>query len=751
MKLYVCFLWHMHQPYYRDPETGTYILPWVRLHAINDYVALPRIFRASPAVRHTFNLVPSLLIQVVDYVERGAEDTFLTISRKRALDLTDDEQRFLLRNFFAAFPPTMILPHPRYAELFHRREAALRAVGMTGAHGGFGSSEYRDLMTLFNLTWFHPLHRKEDKDLSRLWRKGRAYTEQDKSYVLDRQIALMADLLPEYRKVMDEDGGELSTTPMYHPILPLLVSSRAARDAHPGTPLPKTHFRYPADAQEQLKRGKEAFRAFFGADPAGLWPSEGSISPAVLDLAVQAGFRWTATDETLLARSLGRVVHRDADGVPAEPDWLYTPHTASTKSGDIPVLFRDHHLSDLIGFEYSRWNSADAVNNFVHKIGRIYSKLSSLPRNIRRDAYVVPVILDGENAWEYYPDHGEPFLRMLMDRCGRMSPQVSFVTVSEALSRAGAAPKLPSIPTGSWIDGTFGIWIGHPEDHAAWEALARARNLFQLQAERFRRAGVPFPPDLNEAYEHLLVAEGSDWCWWYGEEHFTPHGPEFDRLFRHHIKAAYRRMGEAPPDALDIPILKPDRMPGGASFLPSPRHYIRPRINGRISSYFEWSGATRYVPSSESGAMHRAGHGIMSFLHYGFDESQIFLRIDFNASAMEELAVGIEVDVLFSRKDRKVSLLLHADRRTMQPFMGKIEDDLVALNARAHPETLSAAYQKVLELGIPFRELGCESDERIEFFITISPEGAIGERWPMYGHFIAELPGPHFEERMWEV
>jgi alpha-amylase/alpha-mannosidase (GH57 family) len=750
LKLYVCFLWHMHQPYYRDPETGTYILPWVRLHAIKDYVALPRIFRDSPGVRHTFNLVPSLLIQVIDYVERGAEDTFLAVSRRNALELTDDEERFLLRNFFSAFPPTMILPHPRYAELFHRREAALQAVGKSSAHKGFGATEYRDLMTLFNLTWFHPLHREEDKDLSRLWKKGRAYTEQDKNYVLDRQIALMASVLPEYKKMMEVDGGELSTTPMYHPILPLLVTSQAARDAHPDTPLPKTLFSYPADAQEQLRRGKGSFRSFFGIEPAGLWPSEGCISPAVLDLAVQADFAWTATDEILLARSLGRAIHRDSDGVPLEPDLLYTPYTASTKSGEIRIFFRDHHLSDLIGFEYPRWNSTDAVNNFAQKIGKIYERLSSLPRNDRKEAYVVTVILDGENAWEYYPDHGEPFLRMLMDRCGRMSPQVSFVPFSEALRHVDA-PQLPSIPTGSWIDGTFGIWIGHPEDHAAWEALSRARNLFQLHSERFRRAGLPIPTHLGAAYEHLLVAEGSDWCWWYGEEHFTPHGPEFDRLFRHHIKAAYREMGETPPDALDIPILKPDRMPGGTRFLPSPRYYIHPRINGRVSSYFEWSAATRYIPSVESGAMHRAGHGIMLSLRYGFDESQIFLRVDFSPSALDELPVTVEVDVLFPVKNRKVSVLIHADRRTMQSFMGKIEDDLIAMNARAHPESLAAAFHKVLELGIPFRELGCENDERIEFFITISPEGSIGERWPMFGHFVAELPGPHFEERMWEV
>ncbi len=245
MKVSLCFLWHMHQPYYKDPETGTYILPWVRLHAIKDYVALPRIFRRFPAVKHTFNLVPSLLIQLIDYAEHGAEDIFLTLSRKNALDLTRDEEAFLLRNFFSAFPPTMILPQPRYAELYRGQDAARRAIEKPGTPGEFGASEYTDLMTLFNLAWFHPLLIEEDRELSRLWRKGSGYTEGEKAYVLNRQLEIVATVIPEYRKLASEDGGELSSTPMYHPILPLLVDTHSARDALPGAVLPKVPFAYP--------------------------------------------------------------------------------------------------------------------------------------------------------------------------------------------------------------------------------------------------------------------------------------------------------------------------------------------------------------------------------------------------------------------------------------------------------------------------------------------------------------------------
>src|SRR4030042_281960 len=263
MKLYLCFFWHHTQPYYQDPETGNHILPWVRLHAVKDYVALPRLFREFPAVRHTFNLVPSLLIQVQDYVEHGREDVLLSLSRKNSLDLSNEEEEFLLRNFFAAHAPTMILPQPRYAELYGRREAALRVVGKSGASSGFGASDYTDLMTLFNLTWFHPMLREEDAYLARLWRKGSGYTERDKVYVLDRQIDIMATVIPEYRKVAENDGGGNTSTPMYHPILPPLIDNRSAQDALPGALLPRGPFACPEGAVEQIFRGRGGLHSLF--------------------------------------------------------------------------------------------------------------------------------------------------------------------------------------------------------------------------------------------------------------------------------------------------------------------------------------------------------------------------------------------------------------------------------------------------------------------------------------------------------
>lgn len=745
----------MHQPYYKDPETGSYILPWVRLHAIKDYAALPVIFRGHPGVRHTVNLVPSLLVQVRDYVENGADDVFLSVSRKNALDLTKAENEFLLRNFFSAYAPTMILPQQRYADLFRGHEAALRSLGRkNGGSGGYGASEYTDLATLFNLTWFHPLFREEDPELSRLWRKGSGYTEREKHYVLDHQIEVMGRVIDEYRKLSREDGGELSSSPMYHPILPLLIDNRSALDALPGAALPSLPFSWPADARSQLERGRGVFHDLFGSNPAGLWPSEGSISPAALEMACETGFRWAATDEILLGRAFGKSVKRDPDGTPVEPDWFYRPYAAVTKRGSIPVFFRDHHLSDLIGFEYSRWDAHDAANNFVQNIKRIHDRLSSFKSGASDNEYVIPVILDGENAWEYFHDSGVTFLNALLSKLEQLKPYIEFITLSDALDEIKDIRELPSIPTGSWIDGTFHIWIGHREDHAAWEMLSRARALLESKSRRLSPEGKEEPPDLKNAREYLMVAEGSDWCWWYGDDHFTPHGPEFDRLFRNNIKAAYNAMGVMPPDSIDIPIIKTDKVAQEKNVIPAPRSYIQPRIDGVVTSYFEWNSAKRVVPAPGFGTMHRAGEVILSCFYYGFSIDEIFLRFDLDKGVVENLR-EIELEVLFQEKSVKFN-------STLDPISGRFvysferigestSETVSAQETQKEPGNVRAAFGKVLEVAIPFDSLDCALDGSIEFFVTIRIAESFGERWPVYGNYSAELPGKDFAERMWHT
>jgi len=747
-------MWHMHQPYYKDPFSGSYILPWVRLHAIKNYVAIPRIFRNYPYIRHTFNLVPSLLIQVKDYVENGASDAFLDVSRKNALDLSKEEQEFILKNFFSAFPPTMILPQPRYAELFRGQESALRSLGGGGGAGAYGSSEYTDLVSLFNLTWFHPVLRGEDPELSRLWKKGGGYTEGEKNYILDRQIQVMGEVFEEYRKLEVEDGGELSSTPMYHPILPLLIDNRSARDARPDAPLPNRPFAYPRDARRQIEKGREVFQDMFGAYPRGLWPSEGSVSPAAIEMAVSSGFQWVATDEALLSKALGRSIYRDANGVPHEPSWFYRPYSVQTGSGEIKMVFRDHHLSDLIGFEYSRWDANDAANNFIHTLRMIYDKIESCGSGLSHKDFIVPVILDGENAWEYYYDSGTYFLNVLLRKLSDLHPNIECLPIGEAISQVKSAEILPKVPTGSWIDGTFNIWIGHNEDHKAWDMLSRARSVWELKAIPFENQGTPMPEALKKAEEHLFVAEGSDWCWWYGDDHFTPHGPEFDLLFRNNLKAAYLMMGLDVPDILEIPIITKEKASESKNIVAAPGAYIHPNIDGLVTSYLEWSAAATYDADSGFGSMHRAGRLMLTSFCYGFDKKVLYFRFDLESAAME-YAKEFEFEVLFPAKNRKIhGEISMADKTSRWSFLetgeagGATQDAFIEASNSAG-NSIEAAFNKVIEIGVPVSLLNCHEDKQIEFFLVIQPKGTIGERWPLYGTFSAELAGPDFERRNW--
>jgi hypothetical protein len=471
-------------------------------------------------------------------------------------------------------------------------------------------------------------------------------------------------------------------------------------------------------------------------------------------MAAGSGFRWAATDEILLARAFGKTVVRDPEGIPLEPDWFYRPYAAVTKNGTIPVFFRDHHLSDLIGFEYSRWDAHDAANNFIHNIKRIYDRLSSGKSGVSDNEYVIPIILDGENAWEYFHDSGELFLDNLLSKLEQLRPNIESITMSEAITEVGRVRELPSIPTGSWIDGTFHIWIGHPEDHAAWEMLSRARTLMESKSVPFTKAGKEEPPDLQKARDYLMVAEGSDWCWWYGDDHYTPHGPEFDRLFRHNIKAAYKAMGVIHPDSIDIPIIKTDRIVQEKNVILAPRSYIQPRIDGVVTSYFEWNSARKVVPDPGFGAMHRAGHVILFCFYYGFSVDEIFFRFDLDKVAVKSVH-EIELEVLFQEKSVKFSSILGpADGRFTFSLVkiGESEGETISTKVIAKDSgNVRAAFGNVLELAIPFESLDCGRDERLEFFVTIRIPGSFGERWPIYGTFSAELPGTDFTERMWHA
>src|SRR5947207_198147 len=535
----VAFCWHMHQPYYEDLVTREHILPWVRLHALKDYYGMVAILREFPDIRMTFNLVPSLLVQLQAFADDRARDRYLELSLKPADALNYRDVDFILDNFFHAQREHMIDVYPRYAELLAKRGgAAPTPEDRRVAAGRFTVDDIRDLQVWQKLAWIDPFYLDGDPRVRALVAKGRGFSEADKMVLRQVELEILNRVIPEYRDAAARGQIEISASPFYHPILPLLCDTDIYLRTHPSSRMPRERFRHPEDASRQLSSAVALHERLFGRRPVGLWPSEGSVSDAMVPLVAAAGFQWMATDEEILAKSIAREFTRDRYGNVENPEALYRAYRVG-RDAQVGCGFRDHTLSDLIGFSYASWNPETAADNFVQRLADAGARYAARTNGAEATVFV---ILDGENAWEHYEGQGRPFLRALYKRLGS-DPALKTVTMAEACG----APRdtMPSIFPGSWINADFYIWIGHADDHRAWSQLADARRVVESAA------GVS-PDAMARAWEEMLIAEGSDWFWWYGDDHSSDHDLVFDELFRRHVRNIYRALGAPAPEELFV-------------------------------------------------------------------------------------------------------------------------------------------------------------------------------------------------------
>ena len=623
-KVHLVLLWHMHQPQYRDPETGCYVLPWTRLHALKDYWGMVKILEDFPKFHATFNMVPSLCLQLEEYASGQFNEPWFHLAFRDAEQLTREEKAEILQRAFQVNHERLLTRWPRFLELYEWS----RPAGGAQAQVTFTPRDWRDLQLLSQLAWMDEEWIASDPAINALSAKGKDFSERDKATLKKKQLEYLKIVLPIYREAASRGQIEISTTPFYHPILPLICDSDIARVANPSTPLPRRAYRRPEDAREQLRRAIEYHERIFGVRPAGLWPSEGSVSDQTLTIAAEEGFRWFGTDEGVLGRTLNVGFFRESSGLPANADKLYQPWRVQMGSSGITGLFRDHHISDLIGFVYSRMDSKAAAAD-------LHGRLRAIGDRVQADhPLTVCLFLDGENAWEYYPSHGREFLREFYRR---IQDDVDFraLTASEAIAVAGDdIARTSRIFPASWINANFDVWIGHAEDVQAWELLWDAREVYGKAEEALAqgRGDAPTAEALKQAKESLLAAEGSDWCWWYGPEHSTANDAEFDALYRKHLTAIYRALAQIAPDELAKPI---KRQPERALHL-SPSEYLRVDVNGRDSSYFEWLGAALYAPERRSGAMHGRTYYLRE-LRYGFEQERFCVRVDAFPEALAEL------------------------------------------------------------------------------------------------------------------
>ncbi len=609
--LRVIILWHQHQPFYKDLVTGEYRLPWVRLHALKDYYGMVKLLDEFPNVHQTFNLVPSLITQIQDYVDGTAHDPFLKVAARPAKDLTTTERRFALQYLFQANPVHMIGRYPRYQALWERFRGAGDSPERADKY--FQAQDFTDLQVLSQIAWFDEFFR-EDPEIAALIKKGHGYSLEDQAFVIARQCELVGQVIPAHAAAAQQGRIEISTSPFYHPILPLVCDTNMGAASAPGLPLPQNRFRHPEDAREQLRRGLDLHQQVFGVRPVGVWPSEGSVSEEVLTIAQDLGVKWMATDEGVLGRSLGFNFARDCDGrlSAAGAEKLYTIHRFENGSTQMHMVFRDHTISDLVGFVYSGMPAQDAANHLIHNIWQAARPVLDLGRDA-----VVSIILDGENAWEYYPRAGREFLRRFYDKL-QNERGIEAVTVSGAIARHRDFGELTSLVPGSWINANFNVWIGAPEDNRSWDYLYQAR---QFYAETSGRAS---DAQRKLALEELFIAEGSDWNWWYGPEHHSANDREFDELYRKHLSNVYQALGATPPDYLAQPISGVETRP---QYTPQ-TSYIHPRITGDMVRYFEWMGAAVHTADHRAGAMH-GKQFLVACVHTGIDEDFVYGRMDF--------------------------------------------------------------------------------------------------------------------------
>ena len=591
--LNLAFIWHMHQPDYRD-SSGVMTMPWVFLHGIKDYYEMPWLLARQAGIKATFNITPPLIEQLGLYDDPLRNDAFLALWSKAPGTLGEDERAWMIKMCKSAQFDTMVRPLPRYEALYR--------------HETYDDGELLDMQVLFMLAWCGNYLRQNNDVVKTLLRKGKAFKQTDKGVLLETLSAFVGGILPYYAKLHDAGVISLSTTPYNHPILPLLIDVENAKRANPHTTLPANPLSLETDAVEQVKRAIALYKKTFGTAPTGFWPAEGAVDERSLAIYRTNGLKWIATDEAILFRSLGSDVRNN----------LYRPY----RFDGVTIGFRDHGLSDLIGFTYRFKAAEEAAGHFVRSVEAIASET---------EERTVFVILDGENAWEFFDNNAYDFFTALYAKL--VASLICKTVTMDDVSRRRKLSELSSLAPGSWINGNFDTWSGHREKNRAWELIYQTRR----DVDNF--PGRIGPEAAETVRSHFLAAECSDWFWWYGDDHATDFAEEFDALFRGHLITIYRALGMQPPSNLFEPIISHKK---ADAFLTYPQLPISPQIDGRDSSFFEWLGSGTVDETKVYSTMDQVRGPIEKIL-YGHDDAHVYLAFEGKMDALAGRGVSLLV------------------------------------------------------------------------------------------------------------
>lgn len=682
-KLYLSFLWHMHQPFYKDDNTNITHMPWVFMHAIKDYYEIPWYLEKFPNIKATFNLVPSLMAQLEEYINGTANDKFLEILKKDVSLLNQEERLFLEEYLFLSNEHNMIKPMPRYNELLLKYKANDNSLSF------FTNEELIELQVLFLLSWCGNYLREENQVVKYLFEQKRAYTQEQKIELLSTLFDFIGEVIPYYKKLNDSGQIAISTTPFYHPILPLLIDRQSAVEAKPSVMLPSSQSAgYEEFASMQVESAVEYFEKQFARKPNGFWPSEGSVSEKTISLLAKNGVKWACSDEEIVFKTLKT----------GNKEVVYKPYSLETVNGKVNLFFRDKYLSDLIGFEYSKKSAREAAYDFVSHLKNIYLNAD--------ESVIVPVILDGENAWEFYPNNAQDFFEELYKLLGEQSwlETVLFDEVPEIEDLKEVS--LNSLASGSWIYGNFDIWIGCSEKNRAWELLDMTKNSFDELKDSFSQE------TLDKINKEFLIALGSDWFWWYGDDHYTELNHHFDEQFRMHLKNIYTLMGQTIPEEIFTPIVQKEKQ---KQLHITPKDFINPIVDGNMSNFFEWLNSGEIDIKKEFSTMDSSA-SIVDYLYYGKDR-------DCN------LFVYLEGEKIKTKSDKKLELRV------------TIDDKIFIFDLRKGKESIDqngSYFDLALNEGIELKLYDCKL-KKVNFNFEIYEEERMIQRYPLYDETVLDF------------
>ena len=536
--LNVVLYWHMHQPEYRDLRNGEYHLPWTYLHTIKDYVDMAAHLENNIDARAVVNFAPVLLEQIDDYAQQldnylhhgqALRDPLLSSLADPVLSLNEENRLHIIKACLRANKQRLVEPFAVFNALTEMGEAGLK----TPENILYYSEQFfSDLLVWYHLAWIGETVRKSDLRIKKLMKKAEHFTLHDRHLLVEVIQELIGSVIGRYKTLAESGQIELSMTPYAHPIVPLLIDIKSANQAMPDAELPLAD-NYPDGLERSrwhMLKGIEIFKKYFGFEPKGCWPSEGSISNETIELISEMGVDWLASGEIVLRSSMEKSGIEPGECIHEGFQYRDTRATC---------FFRDDGLSDLIGFKYSDWHADDAVSNLVHHLETISENCAT------KDDAIVSIILDGENAWEYYPQNGYYFISALYEQLSKHST-IKLTTYSEYLKSHKPKQQLQDIVPGSWVYGTFSTWIGEKDKNRAWDMLVAAKKTYDKVISK----GDLSKEEINDAEMQLATCESSDWFWWFGEHNSADSVAAFDEQFRLHLSNLYQLLKVEPPDYL---------------------------------------------------------------------------------------------------------------------------------------------------------------------------------------------------------